>query len=333
MHKLILTIAIFGFTCLNTIQLFAQASINNSCENAIPLTVGFDDDCEVNAELVNIEFNSIELVPSCYEEAVADAYYSFVVPRSGNVRVSTFGAVAIYDACNGISRGSVITGLPARENVILQYLQRNTPVNVELCLSESPDTPINDLCVNAIPLCREIVNTSNRFATENTGDPSTPSHCGLDVFRNRTVWYTFKAKNEGSIYVDIRNRDCDGGAWLDTSIFSASSCDGPFTMIDCDKFSNTTLGISKPVPGETYYILVAGNSSGACEFDIHISSDEETNFSFSPACEFGDSDNFYVDITVNDLGDNPSGYKINGGRFSDITGTGTFRVGPYSNGR
>lgn len=56
------------------------------------------------------------------------------------------------------------------------------------------------------------------------------------------------------------------------------------------------------------------------------------DYTITPNCVLGDEDNFYVEIQVNDPGENPSGYIVNGGVFPDLPVNGTLTIGPFPNG-
>ncbi len=323
-------------------------STNNECINAAAIAAGSLADCGINTTTVLNTSNFLELVPSCNTGAAADAYYNLIVPPTGNIQIFTTvtsgssAHAAIYDACGGAElycntfvNGETITGLPPGSTVILQMFQ-DAAGEFELCLVEPPPPPANDLCVDAIPLCGEPISATNASSFTEPSDPLTSCIGSLE----NTVWFSFVAAGGGTVTVDIVEGICDDFTpGLQTHILSGQ-CGGPYNEEDCTSAYTTgttfTLNLLTPTPGETYFVYIDGVAGAGCSFDINVSGDYQPccgpDFSLSPTCQLGDADNFYVEVQVNDIGDNPSGYSVNGGAFPDITTTGLVTIGPFSNG-
>lgn len=321
------------------------STANDDCANAIPLVVEATGNCPANEFYVNNISNTLDIVPSC-GTPVADLFYTFAVPTTGNVQISATtisgGSVqaTFYDACGGTEiycntfvNGETITGLTPGDNLILQ-LSQATSGEFNLCVTEPPPPPTNDLCVDAIPLCGEPITATNTSSFTEPSDPFTTCIGSLE----NTVWFSFVADGSGTaITVDITEGICDTYAsGLQTHILSGS-CGATFVEEDCTSTGpNYNLNLLNPVSGETYFVYIDGNGGANCTFDINVSGGFQPccgpDFSLSPTCVLGDADNFYVDIQVNDIGDNPSGYSVNGGAFPDITTTGTVTIGPFPNG-
>jgi len=321
---------------------------NDDCANAIPLLVEATGDCPANEFFVNNISNTLDIAPSC-GTPIADLFYTFTVPASGNLQISALsisGSLVqgtIYDTCGGTEiycstsiSGETIVGLTPGANLVLQ-LSQATSGEFNLCATEPPPPPTNDLCVDAIPLCGDPVTGTNAMALTDPADPFTTCIGSLE----NTVWFSFVAASGGAITVDIIEGVCDDGFTqnLQTHILSGT-CDGVLEEEDCTSAFTTgntyTLNLLTAVPGETYFVYIDGIAGTSCTFDINVSGDFQPccgpDFSLSPACQLGDSDNFYVDVQVNDIGDNPSGYSVNGGAFPNITTTGTVTIGPFPNG-
>jgi len=320
---------------------------NDDCANAIPLLIEATGDCPANEFYVNNISNTMDIIPSC-GTPLADLYYTFTVPPTGNVQISAVtisgGTVqaTIYDACGGAEiycntaiNGESIIGLTPGANLILQ-LSQSTSGEFNLCVTEPPPPPTNDLCVDAIRLCGDPITATNASSFTEPSDPLTTCIGSLE----NTVWFSFVAAGGGPVTVDIIEGICsDFTPGMQTHILSGP-CGGPFLEEDCTNVFTSgttyTLNLLTAVPGDTYYVYIDGVAGASCTFDINVSGDFQPccgpDFSLSPACQLGDSDNFYVDIQVNDIGDNPSGYSVNGGAFSDITTTGTVTIGPFPNG-
>jgi len=284
-------------------------------------------------------------------------FYSFIVPPSGGIDIFTNpfnGGIVnatVLDACNGIEYfcdffvfNGTAANLPVGAELILQLWQ-NDPGNFDLCIQEAPPPPPNDICENAVPICGT-TDGSNISATSDINDPLTSCIGSLE----NTVWYSFEADGSGNpITIEILQGDCGGYGYypfpvLQTHIISGN-CGGLFTEEDCSNgdfgyyyyySSEYTLTLPNPVAGVQYYVYIDGNGGSECDFTIEPSGGIQAccgpDFSLSPVCQLGDDTGFYVDIQVNDIGDNPSGYSINGGAFPDVTSTGTVTIGPFSNG-
>jgi len=137
------------------------ANTNDTCESALPLTIGDENDCPVNIEFTNNADNTLDKIPICSNYASLDVYFTFQVPESGQIRFADnnfddFGA-SIYSSCEDIVLycsenvlGEIASNLPAGEMVILQLFQTN-PSAFVLCLEDAPATP-NNLCGNAQPV-------------------------------------------------------------------------------------------------------------------------------------------------------------------------------------
>jgi len=327
----------------------AIPQVNDVCANAIPITVGALADCATNTITVNNEFNTLELIPSCDTGAAADAYYTFTIPASGNIQfIAPFGTggsahAAIYDACGGgelycatFIDGDLAVGLPGGTDVILQMFQ-DTAGQFDLCLVEPPPPPTNDVCADAIPLCGDPISGTNESSFTDVNDPFTSCIGSLE----NTVWFSFVADGNGApINVDIVEGICDNfSPGMQTHILSGP-CGGPYVEEDYTSTFTTgttySLTLANPIAGDTYYIYIDGNGGSNCSFDINVTGGFQPccgpDFSLSPTCQLGDADNFYVDVQINDIGDNPSGYSVNAGAFPNITTTGTVTVGPFPNG-
>jgi len=83
-------------------------------------------------------------------------------------------------------------------------------------------------------------------------------------------------------------------------------------------------------------LVIKNLPGGGCPFEITPASGVanccNADITTNPVCNDGNKDEFYVDIQMNDLGDNPSGYTVNNGAFPNITSVGTTTIGPLSNG-
>lgn len=118
------------------------ATKNNLCKNAELIEVQ-----KPNADnyiSLNTKYNTAEIKPKCYSSK-ADAFYKFIVPESGKIRLkadfkyAVYVHFAIYDACNGkelfcFPSGFAYSGypevdLPKGALVILQIFQSTEPTD------------------------------------------------------------------------------------------------------------------------------------------------------------------------------------------------------------
>jgi len=160
-----------------------------------------------------------------------------------------------------------------------------------------------------------------------------------------TVWYSFQADGSGNpIMLELTQSNCT--SYLDTlnevqPHILSGICGGPFTVEDCIPTTNDTngtytLNLPNPVVGASYFLYVDGSGGRGCDFLIEPSGGIQLCcgpvFSLNAVCQLGEDTGFTVDIEVTDIGDNSSGYSINGGAYPDITATGTVTIGPFPNG-
>jgi len=134
--------------------------LNNLCINAEPFIVNEPGACEGNYIPVLNTSNNTDINPYCASYVMADAFYSFIVPASGHISISTSKVVgiSIYDDCleqsyycNSSFRDQVIYGLNPADTLILQAFQTENPDDFELCLEDAPPS-INNDCADATPL-------------------------------------------------------------------------------------------------------------------------------------------------------------------------------------
>jgi len=132
-------------------------ALNNLCINAEPFIVSEPGNCEGNYVQVLNTSNNSDINPYCASYVLADAFYSFIVPASGHITISTTKEVgiSIYDDCleqsfycSSSFRDKVVYGLIPGDTLILQAFQTNDPSDFELCLEDAPPSENNN-CDNA----------------------------------------------------------------------------------------------------------------------------------------------------------------------------------------
>jgi hypothetical protein len=132
---------------------------------------------------------------------------------------------------------------------------QNTPfdIHVENC----PPPPFNDEPCGAIPLnvnsgfCSYQTGTMGTNATFSAGIPA--PGCG---WLGPDIWFSAVVPASGRLIIDMAT--AGGPADMDMAIYSAPSCAGPFTLIECDDFDSQNgimpmicrTGIMCTVPGD-----------------------------------------------------------------------------------
>lgn len=191
-------------------------------------------------------------------------------------------------------------------------------------------------------------------ATETNNQTATPPDPILaDVFscgsNENTVWSSFTAPASGNATIDTEGSDYDTQMSIMEYTGGGDYCTdfGGFVEVGCDEDGGTgslsSVSLTGLTPGQTYYIAVDGFAGATGTLIINLDGDtagatDGGGFCCGPGngldiiCIVGDEDNFYVDLTLTDLGTNPSGFEVNGGTFPDITAPGTYQLGPFANG-
>jgi len=212
-----------------------------------------------------------------------------------------------------------------------------------LTTSNDSSAPPNDFCENATPICGP-TNGTLFNATLDTNEPLL-SDC-FSYGQTSSVWFSFEADgSDNPITFDVNTNNCYYyiSNPLDVIIYSGT-CGGPYTEEACASYYyyyTYSVSLPNPVVGETYFLYINSLNYGYlgyedCGFTIQPSGGIQAccgpDFSLSTTCQLGNESDFFVDVEILDLGDNPSGYSINGGAFPNITSIGTTTIGPFPNG-
>lgn len=163
-------------------------------------------------------------------------------------------------------------------------------------------TPNNQDCAGAIPVCQEVYNQANSFSGEGNiiGEIDPDSSC-LGVGERNCVWYTLTVQQDGLLNFTITpnssNNDYD---WAVFNLSNASCADIPLDaslQASCNFSGNTgNNGITgpngqtsgpgsaqneEPIPvlaGETYYIYVGNFSSSQSGYTLDMTASTATIF-------------------------------------------------------
>lgn len=337
-----ITIHDFEF-CLET----AIPTANNDCSNATPIEVLPSYEILELSNFFNIENNNLSVTPVCYND-VRDAFYEFTVPENGKLAFNSLNriGIAVYKECGGESYycdsyidNTVITDLPAGETMILQIFDRFDYDNVTFAITHVAE---NYNCTNATLLCETNTKGSNVGTTERIY--RVESDCiSFSGDLNNTAWYRFNTNNLGdSVTFEITKTQC---SYQYENLYASILIDGcqdeDYVEMACLKINNDgekgIFTFTNPLPNSQYY-LVVGNESyyENCSFEIEVLSGIEfnccqLNYTTSNWCYNINPNNYFVDLTINDLGQNPSGYQIVGTN-QQITEPGTTTIGPIPNG-
>jgi hypothetical protein len=238
---------------------------NDDCANAQPLTTGAFGTCTPTSGTTQCAAPSSGN-PSCVSifGTFNDVYYSFVAgATSANVTVNgltgTVNAWAINATCGGtqiicsnaIGSEVTVTGLTVGQTYFLRILS-TTAATFNVCVSNGPPPPANDLCENAIAISCNSVTTGTTVQASNVGAPAscgTYSNNGLSG-----VWYTIPGW-DGPMTASL----CTGTAFDSQLAVFTGSC-GAFTCVTGnDEFCGSVSQVNwVGTAGTTYYIYVTG---------------------------------------------------------------------------
>lgn len=270
-----------------TFTICAHALANDNPCGATPIMVG--SSCTtITGTNVNATGTTGVPVPGCASYSTADVWYSFVAGSTGSIALETSpgtltdGGVALYSAT---ACGGTFTLLACDDN--------NGPGNMSLALFNglTPGTTYfvrvwgnggatgtfnicafslpNDNPCGATPLtvgssCTSLA-TTNVAATGTTGVPAP----GCASYSSGDVWFSFVAPASGMVHAETTAGTLTNAGM---ALYSATACDGTFTLIECD--DNDGPGNMPDIlrtgliPGTTYYLRVWGNGGATGTFNI-----------------------------------------------------------------
>jgi|GEM_PF-1595906 len=222
--------------------------------------------CIEDGGLISATPDGNQVVPAGYVQGYAltqggtilqvGASPSFTVGAVGTYVIHT----VVYDPA-GLDP-SLAIGLPAAV-VNAQLVQGGGTVCASLDLTGATIVvescvPVNDLCVNAIPVaCNDVVSGSTANATSTDA-----SDCDADGIG---VWYSFVG--DGSVVtLDLSNSD------YDTYLSVTESCGGACFASDDDGGTGLTSLLSFPsVSAQTYYIYISGFGAATGNYELSVS--------------------------------------------------------------
>jgi hypothetical protein len=266
------------------IQAMLSPSLNDHCQNAIPMEDGVVYTRNTVAATTNGDPR-----PSCGFVALNTVWYTYTPASSGVVVISTCGSdfgtgLQVYSgSCNaltpvpeGCAAGSG-PGCSNRASVSFKGVGGATyyvMVGAAYSLAEAGNLQIratlspsfNDDCANAIAMQDGAVYTRNTAASTSTGDPA-PS-CDSSV--GKGVWYTYTPAHDGVVIVSTCGSDFDTALQVYTGQCGALSAvanacnDGYGVACSTNQASLLFDGSA----GTTYYIFVGGRYAATGNLQI-----------------------------------------------------------------
>jgi len=235
--------------------------------------------------------------PSCSNYAGGDVWFTATIPASGlliidsNTGVMTDGGMAVYTgtcgalvqvACdddgsaNGLMPMLTISNLAPGTQIWIRFWEYGNDNNgtFSLCLYNPciAGPPLNDNCVNAVPLILGVPATGTNVCSTNTLEPTAPA-CWITVNPINSVWYSVQAPASGQIRVRVIPNTLTNPQ---VAMFGGT-CGVGMTLLGCNDNAtgcgtatnySSDLLVSGLVNGTTYYIMVDGYTTSAGVFGI-----------------------------------------------------------------
>jgi hypothetical protein len=343
-------LAFIVVTLLVTVTAFAQPANDNPC-NAIALPV--NGACVNTAGTLQNATSSAVASPSC-GSGNADVWYTAVVPANGTLTVNTAtaspnglndGGMAFYTAANCATPGSFVEiGCNDNQN-FLNSMPRvsvgcRTPGtvvyirvwrqgggassrNFTICATDVSAGAVNNdpCCAISVPVTNTCTYTAatNIGATNNSIYPA--PGCGTFGTGSLDVWFSFVAPPTGIAIIESTAGTLTDGAM---ALYSAPSCNGPFTLIQCNDDAGPGLmpflSFNGLTPGTTYYLRFWGYGTASGTFNLCIHGPTSI-----PAGQCVYMLQLY-DSNSDGWGSSTVGISVNGGAFTNYTVTGTYGI-------
>lgn len=229
--------------------------------------------------------------PGCGSFTGGDVWYSFVAPANGIANIETSAGtlnntdIALYSAtaCGGTftliecddldgpgNMGGIYrTGLtPGQTYYVRVWGNGGATGTFNICVvSLANDEPCGAVSLTVNTSCSN-TSTGNAYATS-TGAGIPAPGCGS--FSGGDVWYSFVAPANGAANIETTSGTLTN---TDIALYSATACNGTFTLIECDDNdgagSNGAIYRTGLTAGQTYYVRVWGNGGASGTFNICI---------------------------------------------------------------
>jgi gliding motility-associated-like protein len=290
------------FSSLLSFQSLAQPANDDPC-NATPLTLSTS--CNfVSGTTVGATATGGVPAPGCASYGGPDVWYSVVVPASGamvfdsNIGTITDAGMAVYSgtcssltllncnddgSANGLMPMINLTGQTPGTTLYLRFWKYGSGTGTfNICAKEVPAAPpcgtspaAGDACSSATPICDlngYCGNTSSSYGVD-SWTQLTSTFCG-SIENNSFLSFT---PSSSTISFDIWVNSSTLGYGIQILLFSATNCTGPVTQYGpCYNPGTVSLGAinftaTGLTPGNTYYIMIDGNSGDVCNYTIGVS--------------------------------------------------------------
>lgn len=266
---LYVTMFLIVATIINPANLFAQPA-NNTCSYAQPLTVNTFGNCIFTS---GSTLNATQNIPGCVGNADDDVWYSFVA-TSTSMQVTVESGIG-FDAVLQVFSGgcSVLINMGCVDNTanggvetfsstnfvvgqtyrarVYHYGIGSGSGNFDICVTEAPSAPINDICGNAIDIP---ISTTCNYQTFNN-NWATESYPGCAGNADDDVWFKFTATN--AVHEIKVNPN---GSLMDPVVeLYSGTCTALNSMVCMDNGwfdDEETINAVGLIPGNTYYFRV-----------------------------------------------------------------------------
>ncbi len=251
-------------------------------------TCGFANDYDSINSLCHHSFQKGEDYVFTYTPPVSQC----VDFHLNNTPPNSFPGLFIYDGCPNVSSClGIVTGLGGTNLIFSNFtLSAGVPYyfvvdydssNFTTCLSmfdfsistSLTSAPGNDLCasapvipvnVSAVSSCTGVTNYNNSCATPSAAGIPLPGCGAFTDGVTPDVWFTVVSNGTTSPHQINVNPGSPTAQDLAMAVYTAPSCAGPFTLVNCDDnsggFSMPSLTVVPPVgPATTYYVRVWSN--------------------------------------------------------------------------
>ncbi len=240
-----------------------QAQVNDSCINAIPLTVGYSCEMDTFSSVGATAESGVAPNPTCGFYSGGDVWFTAVMPASGALRYEIAGIsginpqTAIYTGSCGAMTQILCMQLDGNKTLIDTTLAGETLYFrifnyhnasgglFRLCVWEPP-VPVNNNCSDAIILdvsdsCVSQTYT-NAYAS---GEPlSVAPNPGCGFYAGGDVWFTATMPLSGALRIEITQ--------VQVAVYHGTC--GAFTEISCLQLDPNRTILRPDLGGETIFI-------------------------------------------------------------------------------
>jgi len=263
------------FTCNYTWYDSGGAGENYSNNEADTVTF-----CSTNGESIQVTFTSFNTVASEDELYVydgPDVFSNLLMVLSGQYLCQVTPFTYIPPRVNSTNECITFKFVSSGSNT-----KPGWEAEVECAPFCGNNKMAKDNCGSATAICDlngYCGNTSGIYTTDKPGNMCDMDDGGCSLFTGRihnNSWLQFRAKTSNvTIYVDVY--DCNLSNGIQFGVYEGDGCNNFVLVSDPDYVSGganmpantvTELNITGLTPGQTYYIMVDGNTGDVCNYSI-----------------------------------------------------------------